>query len=62
MRFPSFVPPQENKQKCKEKGITLNYKNSKVQNFSALSRLIMEDKKPLHVHNTKKSREKTVVF
>jgi hypothetical protein len=35
--------------KCKVKGITLNYENSKVLNFAALRRLILVDVTPLHV-------------
>ena len=40
--------------KCKVKGITLNYKNSKVLNFTALRNVILENAAPAHVHNPKK--------
>jgi hypothetical protein len=39
---------------CKVKGITLNYDNSKVVNFTSLRKMILEDNSPLHVHNPKK--------
>jgi hypothetical protein len=40
------------------KGITLNYENSKVVNFTALRRMILDDATPLHVHNPKKIKRK----
>jgi hypothetical protein len=44
--------------KCKVMGITLNYENSKVVNFTALRHMILEDDTPLHVHNPKKIKRK----
>jgi hypothetical protein len=44
--------------KCKVKGKTLNYENSKVINFNSLRRMILEDGTPLHVHNPKKIKRK----
>jgi hypothetical protein len=44
--------------KCKVKGITLNYENSKVINFTSLRHMILEDDTPLHVHNPKKIKRK----
>jgi hypothetical protein len=40
--------------KCKVKGITLNYENSKVVNLTSLRRMILEGATPLYVHNPKK--------
>jgi hypothetical protein len=40
--------------KCKAKGITLNYNNSKVVNFASLKNMVVEDPTPVHVHNSKK--------
>jgi hypothetical protein len=37
--------------KCKVKGITLNYENSKVVNFTTLSDMILKDTASVHVHN-----------
>jgi hypothetical protein len=44
--------------KCKLKGITLNYENSKVVNFTSLRNLIFEVAPPVLVHNTKKIKTK----
>jgi len=44
--------------KCKVKGITLNYNNSEVVNFTSLRNMILEDDTPLHVHNPKKIKRK----
>jgi hypothetical protein len=44
--------------KCKVKGINLNYENFKVVNFTALRRMILEEATPLHVHNPKKIKRK----
>ena len=44
--------------KCKVKGITLNYNNSKVVNFTSLRNMILEGDTPLHVHNPKKIKRK----
>jgi len=44
--------------KCKVKGITLNYENSYVVNFTSLRNMILEDDKPLHVHNPRKIKRK----
>ena len=44
--------------KCKLKGITLNFNNSKVVNFTSLRNMILEDDTPLHVHNPKKIKRK----
>jgi len=43
--------------KCKIKGITLNYDNSKV-NFISLRNVILEDNTSLHVHNRRKIERK----
>jgi hypothetical protein len=44
--------------KCNVKGITLNYDNSKVANFTALRHMILENDTPLHVRNPKKIKRK----
>jgi hypothetical protein len=46
--------------KCKVKGINLNYENSKVVNFTTLRRMILENATSLHVHNPKKIKRKYV--
>jgi hypothetical protein len=46
--------------KCKVKGITLNYQNSKVVNFTSLKNTILEDVPPVHVHNAKKIKSNIV--
>ena len=43
--------------KCKVKGITLNYENSKVVNFTALRNMILESAPAVHVHNPKKIKK-----
>ena len=40
------------------KGITLNYENSKVVNFTSLKRIILEYNTTVHVHNPKKIKRK----
>ena len=40
------------------KGINLNYENSKFVNHIALSRMILEDNTPLHVHSPKNIKRK----
>jgi len=45
------------KTKRKMKGIILNYKNSKVVNFTALRNMILEDAPPAHVHNSKNNKK-----
>jgi hypothetical protein len=42
--------------KCKVKGITLNYENSKILKITAYRKMIFEDDTPLHVQNPNKSR------
>jgi hypothetical protein len=37
--------------KCKVKGITLNYNNSEVVNFTSLRNMILENHTPFYVHN-----------
>jgi len=44
--------------KCKVKGITLNYNNSQVVNFTSLRSMILEDDTPLHVNNPRKIKRK----
>ena len=44
--------------KCKVNGITLNYENSKVLNFTSLRNMILEDDTTLHVHNPRKIKRK----
>jgi hypothetical protein len=44
--------------KCKVKGITLNYENSKVVNFTKLRDMILENAAVVHVHNPKKIKRK----
>jgi len=46
--------------KCKVKGITLNYNNSEVVNFTSLRSMILEDDTPLHVHNPKEDQKETL--
>ena len=40
--------------KGKVKGITSNYVNSKLVNFTTLRDMTLEDASPVHVHNPKK--------
>ena len=42
--------------KCKVKGSTLNYENSKVVNFTTL-KMILENTAPVHAHNPKIKRK-----
>jgi hypothetical protein len=44
--------------KCKVNGIALNYEYSKFVNFMSFRRVILEDDRPLHVHNPKKIKRK----
>ena len=44
--------------KYKVKGITLNYENSKVVNFTILKDMILENTGPVQVHNPKKIKKK----
>ena len=44
--------------KCKVKGITLNYENSRVVNFTSIRNMILNDNTPLHVHNPLKIKRK----
>jgi hypothetical protein len=62
--FSVFCPSTgERTTKCKVKGITLNYKNSKVVNFTTLRGMILKDIAPVHVHNPQKIKRKhTGVF
>jgi len=39
-------------------GITLNYDNSKVLNFTTLGDKILENAPPVHVHNPRKIKRK----
>jgi len=56
----SVICPSTRKRttKCKVKGITLNYENSKVVNFTALKNMILEVAPPVHVYNPKKITRK----
>jgi len=56
----SVICPSTGKRttKCKVKGITLNYQNSKVVNFTSLRNMILEDAPTVHVHNAKKIKRK----
>jgi hypothetical protein len=58
MHFPSFALNLKSTTKCKEKGITLNYKSSKIVNFTALRHMILENDTPLHVQNPKTIKRK----
>jgi hypothetical protein len=53
----SFVQPQRNVH-LNVKGITLNYNTSQVVNYTSLTKMILEDSTPLHVHNPKKFKRK----
>ena len=44
--------------KCKVKGITFNYENSKVVNFTTLRDMFLENAAPVHVHYPKKIKRK----
>jgi len=44
--------------RLKVKGITLNYDNSRVVNFTSQRNMILEDNSPLHVHNPRKIKRK----
>jgi hypothetical protein len=60
--FSVFCPLMRKRtRKCKVKGITFIYENSKV-NFPSLRRMIFEDYKPVHVHNPKKIKRKHGCF
>ena len=57
--FPVYCPKADRRTtKCKMKGITLNYENSKVVNFPSLRNMILEEDTPLHVHNRRKIKRK----
>ena len=57
--FSVFCPSTgERTIKCKVKGITLNYENSKVVNFTTLRDMILKATYPVHVHNPKKIKRK----
>ena len=43
--------------KCKVKGITLNYENSKVVNFTSLRRMILEDNTSACAHSQKEQKK-----
>ena len=43
--------------KCKVKGITVNYNNLEVVNFTSLRNMILIDDTPTHVHNPKKMKK-----
>ena len=51
----SVICPSTGKRttKCKVKGITLKYENSKVVNSTALRDMILEGAPPVNVHNPK---------
>jgi len=56
-----FTPARgKHTSKCKVKGMTLNYENSNVVNFTTLKKMILDDYKPVHVHNPKKTKRKHV--
>jgi hypothetical protein len=44
--------------RCKVEGTTLNYDNSRVVHFTSLRNMILEDNRPLHVHNPRKMKRK----
>ena len=57
--FSVFSPTTgKRKTRCKVKGITLNYDNSRVVNFTSLRNMILEDNSPLYVHNPRKIKRK----
>jgi len=57
--FSVFSPTTgKRKTRCKVKGITLNYDNSKVVNFTSLRNMILEDNSPLYVHKPRKIKRK----
>jgi len=57
--FSAFCPSTGKRAtEIKVKGITLNYENSKVVNFTALRNMILENAAPVHVHNPKKIKMK----
>jgi len=59
MPFTVFCPSTGKRAtKCKVKGITLNYENSKVVNFTTLRDMILENAPPVHVHNPRKIKRK----
>ena len=55
-----YLAPNTGKRttRSKVKGITLNYDNSKVVNFTSLRNMILEDNSPLYVHNPRKIKRK----
>jgi hypothetical protein len=57
--FSVFCPSTRKRTtKCKVKGITLNYQNSKVVNFDTLKRMILQNAPPVRVHNPRKIKMK----
>jgi hypothetical protein len=57
--FSVFCPSAGNvTTKCKVKGITLNYQNSKVMNFTSLRNMILENAPPVRVHNANEIKRK----
>ena len=44
--------------RCKVKGKTLNYDNSRLVNFTSLRNMILEVITPLHVHNPRKIKRR----
>ena len=57
--FSVFCPSTgKHKTKCKVKGITLNYENSKEVNITTLRDMILKDTTPVHVYNPKKIKMK----
>ena len=57
--FSIFIPTTEKRTtRCKVKGITLNYDNSRVVNFTSLRNMILEDTSPLYVHDPRKIKRK----
>jgi len=59
--FPVFYLSTEKRAtKFIVKGVTLNYENSKVVNFTTLRVMILENAPPVHVHNPRKIKRKHV--
>jgi hypothetical protein len=57
--FSVFCPSTGNRTtKCKVKGITLNYEDSNVVNFTTLRKMILEDDTPVHILSPHKIKRK----
>ena len=53
--FSAFCPSTGKRAtKCKVKGITFNYENSKAVNFTAVRNMVLQNAVPMHFYDPKK--------